>query len=80
MQLGYSKYSCLLCEWDSRARQSHYVVKNWPARVLTQGEKNVVHESLVDGTKVYLPLLHIKSGLMKNFVKALDRNGPAYST
>jgi len=78
MQLGYTKYCCFLCEWDSRARQSHYVVKNWPSRVLTQGQKNVVHESLVDRNKVYLPPLHIKLGLMKNFVKALDRNGPAF--
>jgi len=28
MQLGYIKHCCFLCEWDSRARQSHYVVKH----------------------------------------------------
>jgi len=27
MQLGYTKYCCFLCEWDSRDRKSHYVNK-----------------------------------------------------
>ena len=24
MQLGYTKFCCFLCEWDSRARSEHY--------------------------------------------------------
>lgn len=78
MQPGYTKYCCFLCEWDSRARQSHYIVKDWTKRVLKVGEKNVLHKNLVDPTKVYLPPLHIKLGLMKNWVKALDRDGPGF--
>ncbi len=27
MQLGYTKYCCLLCEWDSRDKKNHYVNK-----------------------------------------------------
>jgi len=27
MQLGYTKYCCFLCEWDSRDKQNHYVNK-----------------------------------------------------
>jgi len=30
MQLGYTKYRCLLCEWDSRGKKNHYVYKLWP--------------------------------------------------
>ena len=41
-------------------------------------EKNVLHKNLVDPTKIYLPPLHIKLGLMKNLVKALDRDGPGF--
>ena len=78
MQTGYTKYCCFLCEWDSRARQSHYVQKLWPKRQLKEGEKNVIHENLVDPTKIFLPPLHIKLGLMKNFVKAIDHNGPGF--
>jgi len=33
---------------------------------------------LVDAQKVLLPPLHIKLGLMKTFVKNLDRNGAAF--
>jgi hypothetical protein len=41
---------------------------------LTPGEKNVV-SPLVILEKICLPLLHIKLGLMKNFVKGMDITG-----
>ena len=28
MQLGYTKYCCFQCEWDSRDKKNHYVNKN----------------------------------------------------
>jgi len=34
--------------------------------------KNVLHKTLIKRNKVLLPPLHIKLGLMKNFVKVLD--------
>ncbi|KAI6660741.1 hypothetical protein LOD99_10248 [Oopsacas minuta] len=72
MQPGYTKYCCFLCEWDSRARQSHYIVKEWSLRhQLTAGTKSVSCQSLVNPEKILLPPLHIKLGLMKNFVKAI---------
>ena len=30
LQAGYTKYSCFLCEWDSRARGTHCSWKNFP--------------------------------------------------
>ena len=30
LQLGFTKHSCFLCEWDSRARNIHCVKKDWP--------------------------------------------------
>jgi len=30
MKLGYTKYCCFLCEWDSRDKKNHYVNKLWP--------------------------------------------------
>jgi len=33
MQLGYTKYCCLLCEWDSRDK-NHYVNKLWPINLM----------------------------------------------
>jgi len=74
LQLGYTKYCCFLCEWDSRATKQHYEVKNWSIREkLEQGIKNVLSESLVQSENIILSAPHIKLGLMKNFVKAMWR-------
>lgn len=73
------KVPCYLCLWDSRARQQHYKVRDWPTRTsLTPGSLNVIHESLVDPSKILIPPLHIKLGLMKQFVKALDKTGKCF--
>ena len=79
MQLGFTKHSCFLCEWDSRDRKKHYVKKKWPKRQnFLPGDKNVLHSPLVDPLLVLLPPLHIKLGLMKNFVKAMDQSGSGF--
>ena len=71
MQLEYTKYCCFLCEWDSRDKKNHYVNIVWPKRtLLTPGQKNVINPPLVLPEKIFLPPLHIKLGLMKNFVKS----------
>ena len=53
--------------------------EDWPLRGSPQpGTKNVMHMPPVESNKIVLPPLHIKLGLMKNFVKAIDRDGPAF--
>lgn len=42
------------------------------------GGKNVIIEPLVDRNKIILPPLHIKLGLMKQFVKALDKDSSCF--
>ena len=79
LQSGYTKYCCFLCEWDSRARSSHYKIKTWPARkTYKPGMKNITHNSLVDKDNIYLPPLHLKLGIMKNFVKGMDHDRAAF--
>jgi len=39
------------------------------------GEKNVVNTPLVLLEKIYLSSLHIKLGLMKNYVRGMDKTG-----
>ena len=59
--------------------KSHYVQKLWPkCESFNVGQKNVAHASLVNPDKVYLPPFHIKLGLMKNFVKAMDKTSAAF--
>jgi len=64
LQQGYTKYCCFLCKWDSRARDEHYVQKNWPDREnFTIGQDNVKYKPLISKNKIILPPLHIKLGL-----------------
>jgi len=78
-QKGFTKFPCFICEWDSRARDQHWSKKQWPVRkILTPGEKNILHKTLVDPNKILLPPLHIKLGLMKQFVKALPKDGDCF--
>ena len=79
MQGGYTKFPCFLCLWDSRADSQHYVQRDWPPRTgFAPGSRNVIAEPLVDASKVLLPPLHIKLGLMKNFVRALNKEGEGF--
>ena len=74
-QDGYTKYSCFLCLWDSPARQQHWEKMAWPIRKSIEvGEANIIREPLVEREKIILPPLHIKLGLMKQFVKALNKD------
>ena len=78
-QGGYVKYPCFLCQWHSRADGQHSQTKDWPVREeLVVGENNVINETLVDRDRILLPLFHIKLGLMKQFVKVLDKNGDCF--
>ncbi|GFW81457.1 uncharacterized protein TNCV_2881361 [Trichonephila clavipes] len=78
-QSGYTKFPCFLWEWDSRDRKQHYVKQAWPIRKdLIPGVKNVERQSLVDPKKILFAPLHIKLGLMKQFVKALDKEGECF--
>ena len=79
MQGGFTKYPCHLCLWDSRDTKAHYEKQVWPKRKeFVIGDKNVKHDPLIDPKKVLMPPLHIKLGLIKQFVKALDKEGPAF--
>ena len=63
---GFTKYPCYLCMFDSRDRENHYKKKIWPSRESFKPRKqNIVKEPLVDLTKILIPPLHIKLGLIK---------------
>ncbi|KAJ8875733.1 hypothetical protein PR048_023632 [Dryococelus australis] len=74
-QLGYTKFCCFLCERDNRDRTNHYIKREWPKHEsILSGHKNIAHSALVSSDRILLPPLHIKSGLLKNFVMAADMN------
>ena len=75
-----SQSTVVFCLWDSRAVSQHYKQRDWGSRsTFVPGEHSLKENPLVDMNKVLLlPPLHIKLGLMKNFVKALHKNGAAF--
>ena len=78
-QGGHNKYPCFLCYWDSRVNEEHWVRKEWPPRnTIKPGEKNIANNPLVDRKNIILPPLHIKLGLIKKFIKALDHSGDCF--
>jgi hypothetical protein len=44
----------------------------------TPGMRNVAHPAVVDKSEFYLPLLHIKRGLITIFVKAMDKESEEF--
>lgn len=80
LQGGYTKNPCFLCLWDSRNDAKHYKTVEWPKRnEFVVGEKNVKWQPLVKQEKILMPPLHIKLGLIKQFVKALDPKSEAFA-
>ena len=68
-QTGYTKYPCFMCLWDIRAKQQHWIKKCWPTRnALKVGEETIIREPLGGREKIMLPPLHIKLGLIEQFV------------
>lgn len=79
LQQGYTKHMCFLCDWDTRRTGLHYYRKHWNPRTDHQiGALNVIKEPLVFRQDILLTPLHIKLGVMKNFVKSLDKSGEAF--
>ncbi|GBM36887.1 hypothetical protein AVEN_14878-1 [Araneus ventricosus] len=68
-----------LNDLDSRERSQHWIKREWTVREkLEIGIKNVIEEALVDREKILLPPLHLKLSLIKQFVKALDKEGRCF--
>jgi hypothetical protein len=54
--------------------------KDWPARKsLETGILNVEKQPLVEPSKILLPCMRLKLGLMKNFVKAMNQEEAAFT-
>lgn len=78
LQQGYMKFCCFLCEWNIRATTSHYKNRNWTSRKALEEGENVQHLQLPESSKLLLSPLHIKLGLMTNFIRAMDQAAPAF--
>ena len=80
-QSSFTKYPCFLCMWDSRDTAQHYTKKDWPVQeeLVPCRARNIINNPLVDRDKILFPLLHIKLSLIKQFTKALDKDGGCFT-
>ena len=79
LQGGYKKFPCFLCLWDSRARTELRIKRDWPVRSeLIPGSLNALAPPLLKRSKIVFPPLHIKLGIMKQFVKALEKDSDCF--
>ena len=77
LQGGFTKFPCYLCLWDSRNTSLHYEKRTWPLMTGYEvGSHYVKQEQLVEPRKVFMPPLHIKLGLIKQFVNWIQRVRP----
>ena len=73
---GYTKFPCFVYLWDNRANEFHYKQKECPEKTkFNPGFHNITGVPLVDKERVLLLPFHIKLGLIRNFVKALNQEG-----
>ena len=63
--------------WDSRDCAQHYTKENWSLReeLVPCKERKVIN----DRDRIIFPPLHIKLGLIKQFTKALDKDGDCFT-
>ena len=77
LQREYTKFPCFICLWNSRAREQ-------PKRMASErtnavpGEKNIQAQPLVERSKIVFSPLHIQVGVMKQFDKALNKEGACF--
>ena len=79
LQGGFTKFPCFLCYWDSRNTTAHYHRRMWPK--LTEysvGYSNIKWDPYIYPIKTLLPPLPINLDLIKQFVKALDKNSDTF--
>ena len=80
-QSGFTKYPCFLCMWDSRDHAQCYTKKDWPLweELVPCKERNVINDPQVNKDRILFPPLHIKLSLIKQFTKALDKDGYCFT-
>ena len=78
-QYRFTKYPCFMCEWDNREEINYWIKLDWPLRKsLTPAYRNILNPALVDRSNVIHPPLHINLDLIKQFVKALNKEDACF--
>ena len=78
-QSRYTKFLLFFCEYDRRDKAKHWIEHYRPERISrTPGHKNIFNYALVDFSNLILLPLHLKLGLIKQYVKALNKQDACF--
>ena len=78
-QGGNTKYPCFLCLWDSRAKQDHWIKKEWPSReVFILGEKNIKNIPLVKKEKNIIATTAHQVGVNETVCQGFGQRGRVF--
>ena len=78
MQPGFTKFCYFLCEWENRDKRNHYEIRVSIKRKCSIRTKKCKKLATCSCRQNNFAPLHIKLGLMKKFVKAIDKPGKAF--
>ena len=85
-EVGGGKMPCWIIvlignDWFNNKKYSGPIVLGGPLReeMVPCKERNIINDPLVDRDRILFPLLHIKLGLIKQFTKALDKDGDCFT-
>ena len=72
--MGLQQYGCYMCLWQSR-KKNRYGHADWPFRTShVVGKENQKSKPLILQNRILLPPLHIKLGIVKNFITSILSN------
>lgn len=79
-QGGYTSFPCFLCQWNSTEWDSHNHWTTYPPRNMIPGQQNVIEIALVPKEAIIIPPLHLKLGIVKQFIKAIPKDEQTFQT
>ena len=80
-QYGFMKNPCFLCMWDSMDRAQHHTKKGWALREewVPCRAMSIINNPMMDRDMILFPTVDIKLGLIKQFIKAVDKDGGCFT-
>lgn len=74
------KYPCFLSLQNSEGKKNHWAQKEWrKSDSMAVGKEYIINTPIVGREKIILPPLHVMLDLMKQFLKALNKDGLCFA-
>lgn len=77
LKMGFPKYFCYLCCWNTRNKDVDHYTHQWDSRTLNEKTANLglIEEPMIENPEdILLPPLHLKLGILKKFLAIVVKN------